>query len=769
MKNVELKSKFKNKYVIRIAAGAVTIAVLGTGVGAYSVHAQKTAKTQEKTEESKTVDKEESEAVEKKLLKALSKDGKEAEEAGKEETVYVVAKADGTADNVIVSEWLKNKEGSDTLKDASDLKDIKNVKGDETFEQSGEEITWNAKGEDIYYQGITDKELPVTEKVTYYLDGKEMTPEEIAGKSGKVTIRFDYTNHEKTTQIVDGEEHEVYVPFTVMTGMILPEDYSNVEVTNGKVISDGSKKVVVGLAMPGIKESLGIDEDDLEEGLQIPEYVEVTADVENFSLDMTMSVIMNDLLGSTNLDEEFDLSGLEESMDTLSESSGKLVDGSRELSKGLGTLKSSIKEFAAGVNTLKSGIGSYTNGVSQLNSGLGELNHGVGTLKDGAGTLADGVGKISSSFSDEKGLINGAKAIKDGVNTLDKSLNTAMTEAEKKEVARKADKAVEATFQNGASKQIAAQAASQFEQTMKASKDAVGQQIGSQLSGSELYTTLADAVYNQKIFEAYQAQKAVIDAQIQAAAAAGQTLSITQVVEAAYQAQAGHTIRSEVEAGVTQQLNAAAGQIAEGVTNGIGQMGKDAMGASVADACKTAAKTAAESAAVSGAEGAKSTIASQIEKGGLVSGAKSLSEGVNKLYKEGIKPLKSGVDSMTANIPTLTEGVDKLAKGSTALAANSSALTQGADKLSGAASLLTEGAGKLETGSNELMDGMVKFDKEGIKKLTDAYAGDVKELLNKLTAVVKAGEDYQTFTKTADDTKGTVKFILRTEAVKTEE
>lgn len=748
----------KNKYVTRILAGAVTVAVIGTGAGAYAVHAEKTAKTQKEAALEETAEDTEAET---KLIKTLAKNQNAAKDAGKEETVYVMAKADGTAHKVIVSEWLKNTEGSDTIKDASDLKDITNVKGDETFTQKDGEITWDAKGKDIYYQGTTEKELPVTEKITYYLDGKEMPPEEIAGKSGKVTIRFDYTNHEK--------QGDVYVPFTVMTGMILPEDYSNVEVTNGKVISDGSKKVVVGVAMPGMKESLDMKDGDLEEGLDIPEYIEVTADVEKFSLDMTMSVIMGDLAGSVNLDKEFDLSGLEDSMNTLSESSDKLADGSKELADGIGTLKDSLKEFATGVNTLESGIKSYTGGVAQLNTGLGELNGGVGTLTAGAGTLSSGVNEISKNFTKKEGLVNGAKAIKDGVNTLDKSLKTAMTAEEKKAVAAQADKAVEDTFKQGASKQIATQAANQFEQTMKGSKTAVEQQIGAQLSGSELYTTMVEAIYNQKIFEAYQAQKAAVDAQIAGAAAAGQTVTITQVVEAAYQAQAGHTIRSEVEAGVAQQLSAAAGQIAEGVTTGIGQMGKEAMGASVAEACETAAKTAAEGAAVSGAEGAKSTIAEQIEKGGLVSGAKNLSAGVDKLYKEGIKPLKDGVDSMTAKIPELSQGVGKLVQGSAVLAANSGALTDGAGKLSGATVLLKDGTDKLASGSTELRDGMIKFDEEGIKKLTEAYNGDVKGLIDRLTAVVDAGGDYQTFTKKADGTKGTVKFILRTDAVKAEE
>ena len=402
MKNLELKKIFRNKYAIRVAAGVVTVAVLGTsaGVNLYTVQAENPSAVQKSQ-------------AEETLGKALSI-GEEDVEAGKEETVYIVANPDGTSKNVIVSEWLKNKDGSSSIEDTSNLKDIQNVKGDETFTQDGDNITWQADGKDIYYQGTIDKELPVTEKVTYFLDGKEMSPEEMAGKSGKATIRFDYTNHEKTTQVVDGKEHEVYVPFTVMTGMVLPESYANVEVVNGKVISDGNKKMVVGMAMPGLKESLGIKDGDLDGELEIPEYVEVTADVENFSLELTMSIIMSDLVGQANLGEGFDLSKLDEDLDTLTDASGQLLDGTEELSKGLNTLKGSMKEFAAGVATLRDGISKYTDGASQLNDG-------IHTLASSSDTLSDGVGTLNNS----------AVTLNQGVAKLDETLKAKMTEEER--------------------------------------------------------------------------------------------------------------------------------------------------------------------------------------------------------------------------------------------------------------------------------------------------------------------------------------------------
>lgn len=175
MKNIELKNIFRSKYVIRVAAGIVTVAVIGSSAGAsvYTVRAGQQAVSQG-TSGSAGEEGELAQAKET-LEKALSA-GEENQEAGKEETVYVVASPDGSAKSVIVSEWLKNRDGSATLTDSSDLKGIENVKGEETFTQNGDKLTWQADGKDIYYQGTTEKALPVTEKVTYFMDGKELSP-----------------------------------------------------------------------------------------------------------------------------------------------------------------------------------------------------------------------------------------------------------------------------------------------------------------------------------------------------------------------------------------------------------------------------------------------------------------------------------------------------------------------------------------------------------------------------------------------------------------
>ncbi len=70
---------------------------------------------------------------------------------------------------------------------------------------------------------------------------------------------MDYKNNEKKNVSVDGKDTEVYTPFVMMTGMILPnETFSNVTIDNGKIISDGNKNIVVGFGMPGLKDSLNL-------------------------------------------------------------------------------------------------------------------------------------------------------------------------------------------------------------------------------------------------------------------------------------------------------------------------------------------------------------------------------------------------------------------------------------------------------------------------------------------------------------------------------
>lgn len=355
----------------------------------------------------------------------------DADAVYKEETVYVNADATGTIDEVTVSNWLKNSGSvSGSLTDASTLKDIKNVKGDETFKASGDTLTWNTDGEDIYYQGTTDQNLPVSVKLTYYLDGKEIKPADLKGKSGHLKIQVDYTNKEKKTVSVDGKQEEVYTPFVMMTGMILPnETFSNVTIDNGKVISDGSKNIVVGFGMPGMKESLNLDESKTED-LTIPESLCVEADVTDFTMSSTFTVALTDLLDDIDFDNIVDVDSLKSSLDELEDAALQLVSGSDTLADGAGTLADGVNSYTEGADTLNDAIQKYLGSNGELNgsvteyvNGVNKVVKGVQDYTDGTNALADGV---TAYIGGEQQLKEGAKgllALSDGLTEMQKGIN----------------------------------------------------------------------------------------------------------------------------------------------------------------------------------------------------------------------------------------------------------------------------------------------------------------------------------------------------------
>ena len=211
----------------------------------------------------------------------------------KEESVYVKADPEGNVDKTTVTEWIKNPESGE-LADESGLKEIRNIKGEEEFTKGdGNDLKWKSDGNDIYYQGTTNEKLPVDVNISYKLNGKAVKAEDLAGKDGKVEIHIDYENHAKQNVEVKGENVEMYTPFTMVTAMMLPTDeYTNVTIDNGKIMSDADKSIVVGLGFPGLTENLKLNDVDVD----IPESVTVTADVKNASVGPTFTMASAEIM-----------------------------------------------------------------------------------------------------------------------------------------------------------------------------------------------------------------------------------------------------------------------------------------------------------------------------------------------------------------------------------------------------------------------------------------------------------------------------------------
>ena len=659
MKLPELKRRFKNKYVIRIAAGVLTIAVAGGSTGVYTVNAAKTSTKAETTQEStdkkdKTDNKDDEEDLKEVLSSKISKAADE--EVGKEETVYVVADNSGKAKDVIVSDWLKNPDGNETIEDVSDLKDIKNVKGKEKFEEKDGKITWKAKGKDIYYQGKTDKELPVKQTISYYLDGEKMDPDEIAGKSGKVTIRFDYKNNQKTTTTVDGKKYSVYVPFTIMTGMILDDSFTNVEVKNGKVISDGDKNMVVGVAMPGLKDSLKVTSSDFSEDIDIPEYVEVTADVKDFSMDMTMSVMLSGITSSDNVEDFVDLSDLDDAIDTLSDSSSQLADGTKELREGLEQLRSKVPALADGAKTLNSSTESLRNGVSSLDATLNTAmteEEKAAASKQASETVDKQAAAIKKQAADtvasqKKDIEKKASAAVDAQAASIKKQAADTVAAQKDSIAKQASATVDAQAE-AIKKQAADMVAAQFADdtnpmgTKQLSTYAAGEFKNALTTADNITTVKNTLIQNQSLTDSVKVSlRETIIATIGESnfvAATGGATDRTAALAHLYdmnangiQSQVQATLRlpeiiptyAELEAAVVDsQMN----ELATKMLGGIAEIAAPKVGASVADAAQKGAVSAAQEAVVTGAKSGAAqgavTGATAAAQQAAVTGAKS--------------------------------------------------------------------------------------------------------------------------------------------------
>lgn len=333
--------------------------------------------------------------------KALSSYDPDAEKNVKDETVYVLARADGTVEKIIVSDWVQNTQGGNLIDDVTSLTGIETVKGDPSYTLGGDNsCVWNAMGEDVYYQGSIDKELPVSIAVSYTLDGQSITPDELAGRSGRVAIRFDYVNNQYEMVGINGRQEKIYVPFAMLTGILLDNEvFTNVSVTNGKIVNDGDRTIVAGLAFPGLQDSLGLDR----ETLDLPEYVEITADAENFSLETTVTLAANGLFNdAANEAGEFDgLDDLDGKLEELTDAMDQLIDGSSRLYDGLCTLLDSsrqlvsgIDQLAAGAAQLKQGADGLSAGASQLQAGAAALSQGLDALAQNNGTLNGGAAQV---------------------------------------------------------------------------------------------------------------------------------------------------------------------------------------------------------------------------------------------------------------------------------------------------------------------------------------------------------------------------------------
>ncbi len=589
-----------------------------------------------------------------------------------DETVYVILNADGTQQKIYVSDWLKNQ---------------------------GEK--------DSYTQSTPDKEAPVSLKVTYSLDGNEISAADLNGKSGHVVIRYDYTNELYETREIAGKEEKIYVPFAVMTGMILDNDnFSNIRVSSGKVINDGNHSVVTGIVFPGLGINLDMEED-------LDDYLEIEADVTDFTMNESYCIATNSVFSRLDLSNVDDLDDLTEAMDDLEDATHQLMDGTSDLYDGVtelydksGDLKDGVKELYDGSKDLRDGAYKVADGTVTLRGGIGSLQSGVGTLQEGTKTLLAGTQSLQS----------GANDLKTGLGQL--------------------------TAQNDTLNGAATQVFDTLLSTATSQLTAAGLTVPN-LTKENYSQVLDSATSNLTQLQSYDGALAVVLPQVNAKMGTSLTADQYKVIKSSVTdgnaTNPYAALVTAVESNVSQVMQTAQSSISSLQTlkaslDGYNQFytGLQTYTAGVASASAGAAKLAAGSAQV-------------------VAGASQLKDGADKLVS-GSKELYDGAD-------TLVNGASDLASGSGTLADGVNTLSDGSDKL-------IDGVSQLKDGAKELKDGMVEYNDEAISKLTDMDTDELQEVIDRLKATASVSESYDSFTGDNNGMDSSVKFIYKINAVK---
>ena len=642
-------------------------------------------------------------AQQEEMLPVMDPNDPSAPAGEKTETVYVKAKPDGTVEEVTVEVLLRGLGDAPLVRDVTTLEDIRNTEGDEDFLRLTDGgLLWENHGEDIHYKGTSKGKLPVTLRITCWLDGQEIAPEQLAGKSGAVRIRFDYENNTRQSVWANGESVTVCAPYAALTVAVLSDHFTNVEAENGRVMDLDGEQAVLGLALPGLSESLNLAGFEPTEEVELPDYVEFTADVTDFQLDFTATVLTPGLLEDL---EDADLDKLDE----LREDMDKLRDAGDELADGVG-------ELADGADTFGGYLRKYTGGMGQL--------------ADGAAALASGLNQLDQGVT---GLQKRLEEIKKTLEQLTPEQWQALLDRLGQE---------KLTLEDGTEVELSRipQAAASLAEDETALLATLAQMQGT----IDQWQTYAD----------------------EATAYAARVEEILAAVPPELTAQANQTAQTQVDTaleglGLSEEDRAAVlSAIDLSETTGAAEEALQALSALSAPAAPEGFPQAETIQTLTeritgnlaflqlAAQAIQQQSVEQEQAQELVKALADLA-GIDVSGWEGMNP---------AGVQQLTDGIHQLAQGA-------KALRDGARAMEQAGGALNEGYGKLLEGMDALKEGVDTFNREGIQELTDLTGPDYRSLVARVRAVKELDSGEHSFTGRGEAEKAGVRYIIETEAV----
>ena len=358
----------------------------------------------------------------------------------KTETVYSVLNSDGSISDTIVSSWLHDEDGINNIKETLNLKDVKNIKSNEKPSKDGNTYTWNAKGNDVYYEGTATKQLPVSVKIRYELDGQEMSAKDMEGKSGHLKLTISFTNNYSEVKNINGKSIVIH-PSYLAGGMLNMStgNFTNVKCESGKIVNDGTNEMLAFANIPGLNETLksaGLDK--VNNQLGISDDVTVEADVNNFDLGSIMVGMTNEIDLDQELGDIGSVSELTDGIDQLIEADDQLIDGSKQLYDGTTQLKEQaapltgssdqVRQLSAGAIQLNDGVKALQTGISQYTAGASAINEGVNQLY----AIPQGAAQISEGITTYKtqSLVSGIDDLSAGLDTFRQKVNAGLSSAD---------------------------------------------------------------------------------------------------------------------------------------------------------------------------------------------------------------------------------------------------------------------------------------------------------------------------------------------------
>ncbi len=670
----------------------------------------------------------------------------------KDESVYVKADAAGRPTEKTVEVVLKKIEGSDPIEDRSNLREIKNTEGNEEYTEAGEgRYLWQNNGEDIHYKGKSDQALPVNVRITYYLEGQEVSAEKIAGKTGKVKIRFDYENNTD-------------VPFMVLSAAMLPADvFSDVEVTNGRLMDLGDQKAVIGFAFPGLMDTLKLVDYEPTEEIELPEYVEIEARAEDFALDFTASVVSTGLFEDLEDKDLEDLDKLPDDMDELTDASTEIRDAAQELADGGSEFGDYLSQYFDGLSQLSEGTDSLDQGLTLLSQNISKISEGSKSLQSGLDQIDQSLAKVDlsalSSPESKKAseaaqaalesIGENSAALKEKLTAVGTNLETVQTFVKDVNAyigqVQDLQKAIEelpapdlaaADYENGWTERLNDEAASQAKEKAQEAADDVRDSIIEIVKGSSLPDDLGltdeqKAQIIAQIVESIDENKVTVneeDIEISLDAAFGEIRDGIQK-EAEGQRNTLRDVSLKIAEPSVPDLEALSPEKMEEITQIIGNM--------------------EQSLAVIGA---------------YAEGMSQTASGLTEL-STALTQLKAGVSQLSGGSAQLSEGLGLFEKALEAASEGSAQLSSAMKTVSSAGGELGSAYWQLVDGMNEFADGIAEFDEEGIQSLAELAGPEYKDVIRGVRAARDAEHSYTNFSGICDGQKGSVRFIIETEEI----